>query len=271
MRHLAEWKIRTILYIEPEITNYLDDFLFIAITIWICNRMVRIFLDLCEQVNCPISDEKTEWATQLIVFLGILMNGKLLKLLVPEEKRFKAINLIQEVMQKKKVTIKEIQKLTGTLNFLNRAIVIKVKDVHNWKNKNKVMFIPHSSKMHGEWDKPQIIKLAEIDPQTELKKEAQGICPFKILREYLSVRGSFAKPQEQFFVFNDHSPVTQVQFCNLIKALIRFNNLDDRLYTVHGIRAGRSCDLFDMGVSVETIKKLGRWKSSAVFSYLCNQ
>ena len=67
--------------------------------------------------------EKTEWATTCITFLGILVNGKTHSLSIPHEKVTKALNLIRWAIAKKKVTIKFIQRLTGTLNFLNKAIV----------------------------------------------------------------------------------------------------------------------------------------------------
>ena len=105
------------------ITNYLDDFLFIVITLLLCNGMVHEFLFICERVGCPISVEKTEWASQLLIFLGILLKGQLKMLMIPDDKRVAAINLLQWAINEKKVTIKFVQKLTGTLNFLNRAIV----------------------------------------------------------------------------------------------------------------------------------------------------
>ena len=67
--------------------------------------------------------EKTEWGTTLIVFLGILLNGRSYTLSIPMEKRNKAVQLIQTAISKRKVTVHFIQKLTGTLNFLNRAII----------------------------------------------------------------------------------------------------------------------------------------------------
>ena len=124
LKHIAEWKIglTLVLLVPPRLTNYLDDFLFMALTRLACNGMISQFLELCKVIGCPISMDKTEWATTLIVFLGILLNGKQFTLSIPMEKRIKAINLIQQAIDKKKVTIHFIQKLTGTLNFLNRAI-----------------------------------------------------------------------------------------------------------------------------------------------------
>ena len=76
-----------------------------------------------QNIGCPISMEKTEWATQLITFLGMLLNGKTLAISVPIEKCNTAIALLSEGITNKKVTMGFIQKLTGTLNFLNKAIV----------------------------------------------------------------------------------------------------------------------------------------------------
>ena len=55
---------------------------------------------------------------------------------------------------------------------------------------------------------------------------------------------------------------------NCFKTAIRAERFDKRLYSVHSLRAGRANDLLKLGLSVETIKKLGRWKSNAVFRYL---
>ena len=71
---------------QNSITNYLDNFLFVAYTKLLCNSMIQTFLDICETVGVPIVEEKTEWANTLIIFLGILLNGVHMTLSVPEEK-----------------------------------------------------------------------------------------------------------------------------------------------------------------------------------------
>ena len=58
-----------------------------------------------------------------MVFLGILLNGKCHKLMVPEDKVNSALQLINRICSKKKATVKELQTLAGTLNFLHKAIV----------------------------------------------------------------------------------------------------------------------------------------------------
>ena len=108
--------------VVDSVTNYLDDFLFLALTVLACNNLVNTFLFICSDVRVPIVMEKTEWACECIVFLGILLNGKLMKLMIPMEKREKAIKLLCNFLDRKKATIKEMQELCGYLNFLCKAI-----------------------------------------------------------------------------------------------------------------------------------------------------
>ena len=105
------------------VTNYLDDFLFIAYLIEMCNAMMQEFLELCKQLGCPTSPEKRVWASPRTIFLGMLLDGNNMTVSVPAEKTTKALNLIEWTLSKNKATIKWIQRLTGLLNFLNRAIV----------------------------------------------------------------------------------------------------------------------------------------------------
>ena len=107
------------------LTNYLDDFLFVALMKKICDMMVSAFIEMCEYLGVPVSADKTEWGTEVIIFLGIrsMLDGRYHILAVPEQKRIRAIHKIQELMDKKKATIKQLQSLAGLLNFLNKAIV----------------------------------------------------------------------------------------------------------------------------------------------------
>ena len=65
LRHLVEYRTN-----HRSSTNYLDDFLFAAISKIICDWLIRSFLDLCEQISLPVAVEKTEWGTTVIVFLA---------------------------------------------------------------------------------------------------------------------------------------------------------------------------------------------------------
>ena len=58
-----------------------------------------------------------------MTFLGMMLNGNILTISFPEDKKIRALDLINHMIDQKKTTIKMIQRLTGLLNFLNRAII----------------------------------------------------------------------------------------------------------------------------------------------------
>ena len=105
------------------ITNYLDDFLFVAFMMKICNFMMGIFRAICNEVRCLILEEKTEYATEIITFLGMLLSGEHFTISIPENKLNKAMYLLKLMVESKKARIKQIQQLMGLLNFFSRAIV----------------------------------------------------------------------------------------------------------------------------------------------------
>ena len=125
LRYIAQIKIQNaaIVAYVPAITNYLDDFLFMALCVKVCMDMMNKFLSICKAIGCPMSQEKTEGPFPIMVFLGTLLNGVTHTLSIPVEKVDKATYLLNYAIDKKKVSIRFIQQLTGTLNFLNRAIV----------------------------------------------------------------------------------------------------------------------------------------------------
>ena len=104
------------------VTNYLDDFLFIAETEKLCNALVSNFIKICQRINCPLAAEKTEMATQYIVFLGIMLDGEHMYMSIPIQKRNKALFLLKLVSGKNRATVGFLETLTGLLNFLGRAI-----------------------------------------------------------------------------------------------------------------------------------------------------
>ena len=105
--------------------NYLDDYFFVALLRLVCNNQVQQFLQICSIINFPVSLEKTFWGTTQLVFLGLLIDSALQLVCVPKEKVIKALNMIDMVLLKPsgKITLNQLQKICGILNFLSRAIV----------------------------------------------------------------------------------------------------------------------------------------------------
>ena len=147
---------------------------------------------------------------------------------------------------------------------------IKAKDVHIGLNKEKFLFILRTSKTHDEGSCPQMVKVSHrIDKKKKPTKVIKHN-PFSILHDYVNLRPLAVNDAEQFFVFSDNAAVKPDQLRKILRLLIRNIGLQPELYNIHSLRIGRWGDLLKLGLSIETIKKIGHWKSNAVFAYLRN-
>ena len=119
LRHIIE----SITDSKYQVVCYLDDYLFLETSEQRCNRLVNAFIDMSKVINCPLAMEKTEFGTTKIVFLGILLDGEHFVLSIPKDKKDKALEMLCNTVQKRKIKVKNIQRLTGTLNFLGRGLI----------------------------------------------------------------------------------------------------------------------------------------------------
>ena len=103
--------------------TYLDDYLFAAALKKMCDEQVKVFLEICGQINFPVALEKTFWGTTVLVFLGLLLDTERQLVCIPTDKIVKALDMINIFLGKKKATVLQFQKLCGSLNFLCRCIV----------------------------------------------------------------------------------------------------------------------------------------------------
>ena len=146
--------------------------------------------------------------------------------------------------------------------------VLKARNVHLATHKDKLLLLLYSSKTHDKGSRPQKIKI------TSNRKEKSGhyvhryFCPFKLMRQYMALRGNYEKDQEQFFIFRDMSPVTPSHARNVLKIALNNLNLDNRLYGMHSFRIGRTTDLIKYNSSIDEVKLMGRWKSNVIFKYI---
>lgn len=108
---------------QQDLDWYLDDYFFVALLARNCDWQVTVFLNICQEIGFPVSRDKTEWATQEIIFLGLVLNTLLQVVSVSEPKRTKALDAINRILRAKKVKVLDLQRLTGLLNFLSRAVV----------------------------------------------------------------------------------------------------------------------------------------------------
>ena len=105
--------------------NYLDDFLFVALLRAFCEAQLDLFLNVCDQIGMPVSLEKTFRSSTQMIFLGFLIDTVRQIIMIPTEKLEKGRKLIETVLSKasKKITVKQLQKICGFLNFLGRCII----------------------------------------------------------------------------------------------------------------------------------------------------
>ena len=108
---------------KSELINYLDDYLFAAMLRRWCNKQISIFMQICAAIRFPVSAEKTFWSMTRLVFLGLLIDTIAQVVMIPVVKIEIAVDLISQVLSKRKITVKQIQKICGFLNFLWRAVV----------------------------------------------------------------------------------------------------------------------------------------------------
>ena len=77
---------------------------------------------LCKELNIPIATEKTVWPCTCLTYLGYQLNSVTFEIKMPEDKVQHTLRLIEKVLAVKKVTLKEMQSLTGSLAFCAKAM-----------------------------------------------------------------------------------------------------------------------------------------------------
>ena len=112
-------------FTKKDNVNYLDDYFFADLFKVACNSQIAKFIEICDMIQFPVSMDKTFWGTTKLSFLGLLIDTIAQIICVPYEKVCKAEELISGVLlkKKKKIQIGQLQKITGFLNFLGKAIV----------------------------------------------------------------------------------------------------------------------------------------------------
>ena len=83
----------------------------------ICQRQLNLFVDLCGHLGIPIAPEKTCGPATTLSFVGIPLDTIQLEARLAAENILKYKDLISDFLKRKKVTLKEVQSLTGHLNF----------------------------------------------------------------------------------------------------------------------------------------------------------
>ena len=146
--------------------------------------------------------------------------------------------------------------------------VIKARDVHLALNKEKILVVLQTSKTHGRNARPQKVKITANSIEKMGNYMHRNFCPFRLLNDYIGLRGDYCRPDDRFFVFLDGSPVSADKARKVLKLVIDRVGLNCKNYDMHSLRIGRASDLIKYGYSVEDVKRIGHWKSNAIYRYL---
>ena len=78
---------------------------------------------LCSYLGIPMAQEKTLDPLTTLAFVGIELDTVLMEARLPQEKPDKCRELLSAFLHRRKVTLQEIQSLTGLLNFACSVVV----------------------------------------------------------------------------------------------------------------------------------------------------
>ena len=88
-----------------------------------CQAKLQRFLHFCEDIGVPISPEKTEGPSSTLTLAGIELDCLRYEARLPQEKIDKCIEGIKKARGRNKITLRDLQSLTGSLNFACSVIV----------------------------------------------------------------------------------------------------------------------------------------------------
>lgn len=118
-----EWAVRVSCSVG-EIEHYLDDFLFGGEGgTNHCQCLLNAFISRCSSFGVPIADDKTVGPCTVLIFLGLEIDSLLMQVRIPQEKLKTVVEQITGILRhNRSTTLRELQSLLGSLNFMCRAI-----------------------------------------------------------------------------------------------------------------------------------------------------
>lgn len=101
---------------------YCDDFLILGKNKRECFRNMRFLLDLLDLLGIPVKPSKIVWPCQKIEFLGLWLDFRSLQVSASPERITSILGLLEEVLSRKSVLFRKLEKLVGKLSFVSQII-----------------------------------------------------------------------------------------------------------------------------------------------------
>ncbi|MBV2113348.1 MAG: hypothetical protein KUF82_20545 [Candidatus Thiodiazotropha sp. (ex Ctena orbiculata)] len=108
---------------SKNVDHYLDDFFFAGPhQSTDCASLMAHFQEICKDLGVPIAAEKTQGPTTCLTYLGYELDTVEMLLRIPDEKVKQILEKVTEALERRKLTLKELQSLTGSLSFCAKAM-----------------------------------------------------------------------------------------------------------------------------------------------------
>lgn len=88
----------------------------------LCQQRLDTLLAVCDYLGVPVATEKTEGPATALTFLGITLDSDLLEARLPPDKQSNLLDLLANLMARRKCTKRELLSLLGKLNFAARVV-----------------------------------------------------------------------------------------------------------------------------------------------------
>ncbi|CAC5418457.1 unnamed protein product [Mytilus coruscus] len=138
----------------------------------------------------------------------------------------------------------------------------------NNKNYNHVISLSQAVVLHNKL----VINFMDFKPSNGkqfhleiAKNKNDNICAVTALTSYLTLRTNKTGP---LFLNSSGEAVSRQLFQHALNGVLNFCGLSRAYYKPHSFRIGFATDASAKGLSTETIRTLGRWKSDAFKLYI---
>jgi hypothetical protein len=101
--------------------NYIDDLIGISTAETACEHY-QIVVDILQDLNFQVSNEKTVEPASRVTCLGIVIDCDIGSLFLPEVKLLEIIDICNQYLNKTYITCTQLQSLVGSLIFLHKAV-----------------------------------------------------------------------------------------------------------------------------------------------------
>ncbi len=118
---MLEWILRTYLGVK-HVAHYVDDFLIPVPNLNHGIHLMALVKKCWAILGIPASDDKCIGPFSSLVYLGILVDMAQKRILVPDDKKTKAVKTLNKLLSTKVANIKDIESILGSLTFLAKVV-----------------------------------------------------------------------------------------------------------------------------------------------------